>query len=367
MRKHIAIVGAGPVGSYAAYLLSKKGFKVRLFDKKKSSQIGSPIQCTGLLTSELKKFLPLDKNFIINTFSRIQISSPDQQQITLNKTEYLVDRQKFDQYILNLALKKGTTFYPEHSLVEIKPDGQNKHTLIFQHKKNLKSFFPDVIIGADGPLSLLYQYLNPRKKKVFYYGFQAIINGKFNPDTYKVLFGRETCPKLFAWLVPESKTRARVGLAALKRPSVYFINLLKTLNVKQKDILQKQAGIIPLFDPEVKTQHKNIFLLGDAASQVKATTLGGILPGFKAAVNIMHYLTKQKKPFQNHQNLKRHLLIRRTLNRFSDQDYNKLIRLLSKTKTKKILETHSRENPKKLIKKILLTEPRLLLFAKYLF
>jgi len=104
-------------------------------------------------------------------------------------------------------------------------------------------------------------------------------------------------------------------------------------------------------------------LLGDAASHVKATTLGGIIPGFKAAVNLTYNLTNQKPSFNNYQNLKRHLLIRKTLNKFSDKDYDKLIYLISKPKTKKILETCSRENPKKLIKKLILNEPRLLSFV----
>jgi len=247
----IAIIGAGPVGSYAAYLLSKKGFQVALFDSKKASQIGSPIQCTGLLTSELKRFLPLNKDFLINTFSKIQVISPNQQKITLNKTEYLVDRKKFDQYVLNLAIKQGTTFYPEHKLIEIKSD--NKHILTFRYKKQTKTFSPDIIIGADGPQSLLYRYLNPFKKKTFYLGLQAVIKGKFDTDTYQIFFGNKICPDFFAWLVPESKTKARIGLATTKNPAPYFNNLLKFLNIKQKDLLERQGGLVPLFDPELKT------------------------------------------------------------------------------------------------------------------
>ncbi len=366
MRSSIAIIGAGPVGSYAAYQLSKEGFEVNLFDTKKASQIGSPVQCTGLLTSGIKRFIPLNKEFLINTFSHIQVFSPNKHQITLNKTEYLVDRKKFDQYIFNLAIKQGVVFHPQHKLTEIK-DSKGKYELTFKNKKQTKKFSPDVIIGADGPLSLVSRYLNPFKKKTCYCGLQAIIKGSFNPDSYQAFLGNNICPHLFAWLVPESKTKARVCLATLTNPLNYFNNFLKMLNINKKQIIEKQAGLIPLFEPEIKTRHKNIFLLGDAASHVKATTLGGIIPGFKAAINLTRQLTNQKTHFKNHENLKRHLFIRKTLNKFSDKDYNKLIHLLSKPKTKKLLETHSRENPKKLLKKLLLKEPRLLSFAKYLF
>ncbi|MBR9683312.1 NAD(P)/FAD-dependent oxidoreductase [Candidatus Woesearchaeota archaeon] len=364
--KTIAIIGAGPVGSYTAFLLSKQGFQVHLYDSKKTSQIGSPIQCTGLLTSEIKKFIPLKKEFLINTLSQLQVFSPNQNRITINKTEYLVNRKKFDQFILNLAIKKGTKFHPEHKLVEIQEkDAQT--TLIFQHNSKKKTLSPDIIIGADGPNSLLYKYLNPFKKKQLFVGLQATIKGKFNPHTYQTFFGQHISPDFFAWLVPESKTKARIGVVSSENPLPYFNNHLKHLNIKPKDILEKQGGLIPLFDPKSKTKSKNIFVIGDAASHVKATTLGGILPGFKAAVNLTNHLTNQPPAFKNHQNLKRHLLIRKTLDKFSDRDYNKLINLTSQPQLQKILETHSRENPKKLLQKLLLKEPRLLSFSKYLF
>lgn len=368
MEKNIAIIGAGPVGSYAAYLLSKKGFPVSLFDKKKSSQIGSPVQCTGLLTPEIKRFLPLSKKFLVNTFSHIQVvCSSNQHQLSLNKTEYLVDRKKFDQFILKSALKQGVVFHPCHKLIEIKKNMEGKHNLIFQHKNKLKIFSPDLIIGADGPQSLICCYLNPNKKKTFYYGLQAVVKGNFNSHTYQTFFGRKICPGFFAWLVPESKTKARIGLAASQNPNCYFNNFLKILDINPKQIIEKQAGLIPSFDPKLKTKSKNIFLLGDAASHVKATTLGGIIPGFKAAVNLTNCLTNKKLSFKNHQNLKLHLFLRKVLNKFSDKDYNKLIYLLSQPKIKKILETYSRESPKELIKKIILNEPRLLFFVKYSF
>ncbi|MEM4264021.1 MAG: NAD(P)-binding protein, partial [Candidatus Woesearchaeota archaeon] len=42
----ISIIGAGPVGSFAAYLLAKAGFEVSIFEE--HEKIGLPVQCTGL-------------------------------------------------------------------------------------------------------------------------------------------------------------------------------------------------------------------------------------------------------------------------------------------------------------------------------
>ena len=40
---NIAIIGAGPIGCYAGYLLAKVGNKVQIFEN--HSQVGLPIQC----------------------------------------------------------------------------------------------------------------------------------------------------------------------------------------------------------------------------------------------------------------------------------------------------------------------------------
>lgn len=363
----IAVIGAGPAGSYVAYLLAKEGFKTELFEQKKAGQVGLPVQCTGLLTPEIEKFLPLSKDFLVNTFSRIQVFSPNQSPLSLNKTEYLVERRKFDQHILDLALQAGVSFHPEHQLVQIDKKPGQKTELVFRHQNQRKTFFPDIVIGADGPSSLVYRYLNPFKKKTFYYGLQAVVKGSFEPSAYQVFFGHLVCPGLFAWLVPESSSRARVGLATLKNPQFYFNNFLKQLKVSPRQIREKQAGLIPIFDPGAFFHKENFFLLGDAASQVKATTLGGIIPAFYQAQYLTHCLAEKKLYQPRFKNLKLHLSLRKMLNKFSERDYDKLIRLLSKPKNKKILEAYSREKPGKLLKKLLLREPRLLYFAKHLF
>ena len=44
------MVGAGPIGSYTAYLLAKEGFDVGIFEKKPA--IGKDVNCTGIVSRE---------------------------------------------------------------------------------------------------------------------------------------------------------------------------------------------------------------------------------------------------------------------------------------------------------------------------
>ena len=55
----IAIIGAGPIGSYAAYMLAKKGIDVNVYEEHKV--IGKPVQCTGIVSSEFSNIFDIDK------------------------------------------------------------------------------------------------------------------------------------------------------------------------------------------------------------------------------------------------------------------------------------------------------------------
>ena len=59
----IAIIGAGPIGSYTAYLLSKQGKDVSVFEDHK--EIGLPVHCTGITTSVLKDIIKIPNKCII--------------------------------------------------------------------------------------------------------------------------------------------------------------------------------------------------------------------------------------------------------------------------------------------------------------
>ena len=54
----IDIIGAGPAGNYLAYLLAKD-HEVNVHEE--HAKIGTPIQCTGILTSHLHDLIKISK------------------------------------------------------------------------------------------------------------------------------------------------------------------------------------------------------------------------------------------------------------------------------------------------------------------
>jgi digeranylgeranylglycerophospholipid reductase len=359
----ISIIGGGPAGCYAAYLLAKSGHNVNVYEE--HAEIGSPVQCTGLLSSDFDTLdLPKHGNFIINKFENIVVNSP-KKSVKLKQTEYLVDRTKFDIYLANLAEGAGAKINLSHSFM-----GKDNGTLILKDKmsREEKKVVPDMIIAADGPLSKVaqnHQIFHPERKN--YLGMQAVVRGNFDFTGYQTFFGKEVCPDFFAWIVPESESIARVGVASKGKTRQYFDNFIAKHNF---DVIEIQAGTIPIHHPRQKVQSSNCYLLGDAAGHVKATTLGGIIPGLRAADVLVDCINNNKSYEKELSKLKKelwlHLQARLIFDRFKDKDWDKLLHLVSQERVQRVLGKYSRDNPVPLFFNLILKEPRFLLFGRRL-
>lgn len=356
MGNTIKIIGAGPIGSYTAYLLAKKGIKAEVYEEHKN--IGKPIQCTGIVSSEFGKIIPLDDKFVVNRLNKVKIFSKHKK-VTLNIDDIVIDRAKFDRWLADRAKKEGVKFYLGHKYMGI-VEGK----AVFADRKNkfIKKEF-DKIIGADGPLSDVSKSNRMFGKRKFYTGIQARIKGNFDKNTYEVYLG-SICPDFFAWVVPESEKIARIGLASKKEANIKFKTFLEAKKITNKDIIDRQAGLIPIWDKKVISSRENVYLIGDAAAQIKATTGGGIIPGLRAAKSLVKCVYEGKeyrKELRKLNNeLRIHLIIRRMLDKFHDKDYDSLIEMLGSKRVKKVLHQYNRDNGLKLIINLLFAEPRFL-------
>jgi digeranylgeranylglycerophospholipid reductase len=360
---NIVIIGAGPIGCYAAHLLAKEGHSVNIYEN--HSQIGAPIQCTGILTSDFDEFgFPMD-SFLVNTINKIEVYSP-KQNLEIKQKDYIVCRNKFDNFFGDLAKKSGAKVFLNHTFIRKEGDDLIIKDSVNKIEKKIK---PDLVVAADGPLSptaKAYGFFHQTRKN--YFGIQAIVEGKFDSQTIKTYFGNNVCPGLFAWVAPESSTIARVGLATLKNSKHYFDKFIKENNFFIKEI---QAGTIPVYNPKQRLKEGNCYLVGDASSYVKATTLGGLVPALKQVEILVNCIKLSKDYEQEIKHVKRkmwmHLQVQNVFSKFVDDDWDKLLSYVKKPKVQKIFEKHTRDNPIPLVAKSLIVEPRFLTFTKYLF
>ncbi|MBI5680444.1 MAG: geranylgeranyl reductase family protein [Methanobacterium sp.] len=277
----VAVVGAGPVGSTFARYVAEKGLKVAIFEKKK--EVGVPLQCAGLLGKKIKDVNILPDEYIINEVHGAYLHSPSNTILNVNKKEpvgYVLDRIGYDKYLAQLAVDKGAELFLNHRVEHI----DIKNGEIFLKNKKITA---EVIVGADGYSSIISKEFNNTRENV--QAVQYLVDtGK---DTFKTdyvhLYVDSKISPGFLWIIPLSKSTARVGLFA-DIEYHELSNILKefiTNNEYLKDstILKKYPGVIPVNNYKQDVVKDRSILIGDAASQVKPTTGGGLIIGFVCA------------------------------------------------------------------------------------
>ncbi|MFA5176148.1 MAG: NAD(P)/FAD-dependent oxidoreductase [Candidatus Nanoarchaeia archaeon] len=355
----ISIIGAGPAGCYLAYLLAKNGEKVSVYEE--HSEIGKPIQCTGIVTNAITELIKPDKKFIINYIKKFKVFSPDGNfvEFNLKNPNLVLDRTKFDKYLAKLAAKAGAKFYLKKKFVDYK-----KPYAIFEKEFSKKT---DILVGADGPQSKVAKVTGLYGKREFVIGLQARIKTNLREkNTVEFYFNNH----YFGWLVPESKSIARVGIVAKYNIHPHFKEFMKMIKNKHGyKTISYQSGLIPVYDSLLKTSKDNVYLIGDAACQVKPTSYGGIIQGMTAARDLSIAILENKDyEYLWKKSIGKDLnygsLIRRLLDNFSNEDYNELLNIVNKRHIKKIIEKEDRDFPSKMIFKILAKEPGLIKFAR---
>ncbi len=360
-RMRISIIGAGPSGSYAGFLLAKAGHDVTIYED--HDKIGEPIACTGIVTKALFDLVEYSKDYVINELEGVDIISPKGKKLHVPLKEFVLCRKKFDNYLAEKAKSAGAKIQLSHRYI-----GREGNTLIFRHNGKTIKQETDILIGADGPLSKVAETSGLGKNRRFYVGQQATVKARFNPKVFTTWFG-SIAPGFFAWSVPENAEVSRIGLATTndKDCAQCFQRLMKMAGGK---IIARQAAPIPLYDSRRIVEKGNTFLVGDAAGFVKDTTGGGIITGMLSSKILAESIISKTSYEKNLKPLRKelwlHSKLRRLLNKFSDKDYARLIKWMSNKRIKSILYAHPREYPSRFLLKLLLAEPRLVYFIKYL-
>lgn len=366
----VSIIGAGPSGNYLAYLLARKGEGVDVYED--HDVIGRPIQCTGIMTSYLNEMIKVEgwQDFVVNTIDGTRVFGPEGESVYVKlKKNIIVDRALFDQHLGKLAQEEGARYHYKHRFVGcgFKDDGIH---LSFARGGVVSD---GCLVGSDGPGSLVAKSSGLYGERRFVVGVQARVSlpQKIDPNMVD-FYVDQHADGYIGWAVPEDEKIARVGVASYQHARDYFDQLMKKMNGK---ILEWQSGAIPLYNPRLETGVSStcgdVFLVGDAATMVKATTYGGIIPGMMAAEELagvilngghaLDYELAWRKRIGRE--LWLHLMIRRVMDRFSLADYQRLIQYVNQDKILKILGEHDREYPSRLLLRMLVREPRFLRFA----
>ena len=325
----ISIIGSGPAGSYLASLLKEK---TTIFEE--HEEAGKPIQCTGILTNEIHDLIKLDKKVIDNEISYIRLNAgKEEYKFRLKEKELIVNRYKFDNFLLEKA-KENNVKVKYNS--EFKDFKDNKVIL-----KNGKKYNTDILVGADGYKSIVAKKTGLWQNREFWKGIQIKAEMKnLDKNVYDVYF--DACPDFFGWCVPENEKIARIGLGSFENAGYYFNNFIKRFEIKK--IIKYESGLIPIWK-KIKLRKNNVYLVGDAALQLKNISGGGIIPGMKAGKILADCLNNDKDYEKEIKKLNRELMfsdfIRRKLNKLDLKKYEELLRLLNRAD----LGNYNRDKP----------------------
>ncbi len=283
----VLVVGAGPVGTTFARLMALKGFEVGVLEKKK--EIGVPLQCAGLLGKQIKNVNHLPKEFIINQVHGAYLHSPSNHELKVAKNEpqaYVLDRVGYDKYLAELAVDAGADLFLNSRVKDV--DIKNGYVYMNNGKGEMQA---KVIVGADGYDSLVSQKVsnNSHETTELVQAAQFLVNFKkdlFDTD-YVHLHVRAALSPGFLWTIPLSESTARIGLFGNSDYHT-FNNILKDFLNHNNDfngysITKKYYGMIPVYNSKKRLVNNRSLLLGDAAAQIKPTTGGGLIMGFKCA------------------------------------------------------------------------------------
>lgn len=324
MSLKVLIVGAGPIGCYTAKLLTERDKSIEVKIIEEHQMLGRPVHCAGLVSTQVFRDsqIPLDPSTIINHIDGAEVFFNNESfQIRRRAIAVVIDRERFDRSIgegLNILF--NTKF--------IGAEEENDGYLVETDKGE---FYADILIGADGANSTVRSIEEFREDIEYLRGVQFRIKYK----TKKNFVGVYLKSPFFAWIIPEGSDIVRAGIIS-HNPYHDLLNFLKEINIKG-DILGKFAGIVPF--GKSQTQQKNIFLVGDAACQIKPITQGGIYYGMRCAEVLASCIIKRK--FLDYENSWRKrfgreiqigLELRKLYENLSYEDSYKLFRLLKKNR-----------------------------------
>ena len=279
----VTIIGAGPIGSTLAYELAKEDINVCLIDKKKV--IGLPLQCAGIINKRVLDVNQFPDELILNKAKGAVLHSKNHS-LTVSKEEdqaIIIDRVALDQFLYNRAIENGVDSYLSSKVLAI-DDVEGK--VSFQNESTEKSIKSKIIVGADGPLSIVSSAFGNDFDYYCASQYLVKIEEDNNQMSFVDLYAYGDLFPGFIWQIPVSENIFRIGLFSnydYKRQNEILNDfLMNEFQYENYEIIEKYKGKIPIYNKENKLFKNRALIIGDAASQVKPTTGGGLLIGFEA-------------------------------------------------------------------------------------
>ena len=275
-----AIVGAGPSGLLAATTISKKSYRVQVYEE--HSAVGEPNHCAGLVSVEglAKLGIKPIESFTQNTIYGGRVYAPNGEFIEIRDTKpraHVIDRGEFDRHLAQCAQDSGVEIITSAKVEKL--TGKNRYIVGLQ--TTVGPVESRVVIDAEGSGSRLIQHSLPGYKKPRSTpGVNVEFSGvEVESDIVELWFTEELAKGLFIWVIPLSGGNVRCGLATSEGNPVDNLRKFVKKRFNLENINDIRGGSVVTGGPAVSTVSDGLMVIGDAAGHVKPTTGGGVVLG----------------------------------------------------------------------------------------
>lgn len=335
MKLDVAIIGASSSGLYAAEQLAGAGKQVAVFEQQADL---SPARRTLIITPQLRQILGVvPEEAILHRIHTMALATPAADvRISLHDPDLIVERCQLAQMLADRAARAGAQIRYGYRFqsIESHPDG----ALLCLHTADQgeMTITARAVIGADGVVSDVARAVGLRRPAtVPILQAEVRLPQGWNPDVTQVWFDTAET-RFFYWLIPESAEYGVVGLVGDDGAETRTL-LQQFLARHEFQALAYQGAQVAMYDrqlrPWAQVGSAPVLLVGDAAGQVKVTTVGGTVSGIWGAAAAARTLLQGTTYAQELRGLQRelnlHWLIRELLDCADNANYNRLVRSIT--------------------------------------
>ena len=222
----VIIIGAGPAGTVAGYLLGRAGLSVLLLDRKNFPRKKA---CAGGITPKAMALFPFDISCLIRrTCREVKIIRPGNASFTVKAKDplcYITKRMDLDAYSLEKAVQAGCRFRKIDWIIDL---NQNNHgvslTLSCDGKTDIVR--AGHLIGADGANSKVRRLIGDQKSRIIKLpALEADVPVK-NAGLHPMTFDFSRNIRGYYWIFPR-KTHVNIGIFSALPNGVMNRDLLK--------------------------------------------------------------------------------------------------------------------------------------------
>jgi len=362
----VAVVGGGPGGSNSARLVKEKNpdLDVAVFERNESPTAN----CAGGLGIPFKKFMGFKppESCIKSKINNVVVASPNEEASISSDDVYtsevdwvdedeemgwVVDRDKWDQYQLDMADEEGVDIRTKHTVKSLDQNGHVNLEVLDREENeeiNIEADYTVLCNGVNWKLAEEAGFdpdeLQPPKSEL-HMGLQYEFEDpeffdKYDDETIYLYFDRDYAPNGYTWsfAAGDGYTKWGAGIpmsedASVKKGLHDFFEDKGKMEMMEETTRKTTNAIIPTATPLDTCVIDNVALVGDTAHHCDSLHGGGMLFATRASNQVAKAITKRNLSLYDQywkddllETLQNRFVLRDLIHNMDNDEYDRFIK-----------------------------------------